>query len=405
MPLREGCRRISVEQLREKYSAVIMAYGATSDRMLGLEGETTLKGILPSRRVVDWYNGSLDMDLKEGEFDVRELEKIAIIGNGNIACDMSRMLLKDPSDFRNSDAPMHVIEALQKSKVHSIQMVARRGITQAAFTTKEIRELCSLDGLGVYMIKQEFQDSMTDASKVEKLIRGIGRRTEFLEKNATMIESPEQYLDVVNDKSKRKLILRFLRGPHSFLTDSEGSKCTGIRLSKMRLEGEVEQQRAIPVEGWEEEDPVWSNLECDALIKSIGYKSLKMDGLPFDERKSVIPHEFGCVKDTDGKLLVGLYVAGWIKRGPVGIIDATLRDSMETFRMLKHHIEGDLLPERTTSVDEVRDLLNDGEEQVVDLTGWRRILAEEIKRGIELEKIKEKVLDKGEMLGVAGSPK
>ena len=95
------------------------------------------------------------------------------------------------------------------------------------------------------------------------------------------------------------------------------------------------------------------NLKCDTLVKSIGYKSVEMEGVPFDSKRNVIPHEFGCVKDTiTGHLHVGLYVAGWIKRGPVGIVDATLRDSMETFKMLKHHLENDMLPEKTSTIEE-----------------------------------------------------
>ena len=143
---------MTIAQLREKYSAIIFCNGALSDRSLGLEHEDTLKGILPARRVVDWYNGSLDMNLVEGDFDVKQLEHIAIIGNGNIACDVSRMLLKDVNLFRDSDTPSNVLEALSKSKVHTVEMVARRGITQAAFTTKEIREICALDELELYMI-------------------------------------------------------------------------------------------------------------------------------------------------------------------------------------------------------------------------------------------------------------
>ena len=118
--LREGCKQVSIDELRDKYSAVILAYGATSDRDLGLEGEHTLQGILPSRRVVNWYNGSLDNDLQASEFDVRQMEQVAMIGNGNIACDMARMLLKNPKDFRDSDTPLHVLEALEASNVHTI---------------------------------------------------------------------------------------------------------------------------------------------------------------------------------------------------------------------------------------------------------------------------------------------
>jgi hypothetical protein len=125
------------------------------------------------------------------------------------------MLLKDVKEFSDSDAPSYVLDALRKSKLHTISMVARRGVTHAAFTTKEIKELCGLSTVPkFYVIRDEWNDSMaTDASKVEAVIRGINRRTEFIEQNATAIESPEHYLDVMSRKHERKLILRFLRNP------------------------------------------------------------------------------------------------------------------------------------------------------------------------------------------------
>ena len=151
------------------------------------------------------------------EFDVTQLEHIGIIGNGNIACDVSRMLLKDVNLFKDSDTPQHVLESLSRSNIHTIEMTARRGITQAAFTTKEIREICALEDLDLYMVQQEYEDSMTDASNTELLVKKIARRTQLLIDQATMIESPEHYLDVISKKNEKKLILRFLRNPVKFI--------------------------------------------------------------------------------------------------------------------------------------------------------------------------------------------
>lgn len=126
---KRGCRGISIQELRNKYSAVILAYGAISDRKLGLPGEDVLKGIFSSRRIANWYNGSLDNDLTPDEFDLERTGKIAIIGNGNIACDISRMLLQNVDNLRTSDAPQPVLNQLAKSNVHCIEMIGRRGIT------------------------------------------------------------------------------------------------------------------------------------------------------------------------------------------------------------------------------------------------------------------------------------
>ena len=126
-----------------------------------------------------------------------------------------------------------------------------------------------------------------------------------------------------------------------------------------------------------------------------------MPGVPFDKRRNVIPHHFGCVKDiATEKLQVGLYCAGWVKRGPVGIIDATLRDSMETFRMIKHHLEGDLLPEKLTSRDEVVSMLGSNLERIITMDKWEKIRDYEIDAGKAKGKLKEKILDKAEMLKI-----
>jgi NADPH-dependent glutamate synthase beta subunit-like oxidoreductase len=136
----------------------------------------------------------------------------------------------------------------------------------------------------------------------------------------------------------------------------------------MKLVGETERQRAI--ESDLPDSPVYSQLECDVLVKSIGYKSLELEGVPFDRKTNTIPNSFGCVVDpASGELQVGLYCAGWVKRGPVGIIDATLRDSLETFRMIKHHLENDLLKGSSTTTDEVRAMLKQGA-PLVETEGW-----------------------------------
>lgn len=160
--------------------------------MLGLDGETEARNLFPSRRVVDWYNGSLDNSIKPSDFDLEKINKLVIVGNGNIACDITRMLLKDPKHFSDSDAPEYVLKALRKSNLHLIQMVARRGIAQSAFTIKEIKEIYKLDDVHTYMFKDEVENSLNEASFTEKNVtKGIGRRTDFLLENSTLIESDE----------------------------------------------------------------------------------------------------------------------------------------------------------------------------------------------------------------------
>ena len=168
------------------------------------------------------------MDLGLDEFDPEAHSHIGIIGNGNIACDITRMFLKDPSEFHSSDTPEHVMKKLRKSKVNTVQMIGRRGITQAAFTTKEIRELANLANVTTYMVHDEIEDSMTDASHTEMLDRAIMRRTNFMKETFEQIESGEHYEDVLSRTNEKKLILRFLRNPTELLSDS--GRISGVTL-------------------------------------------------------------------------------------------------------------------------------------------------------------------------------
>ena len=143
---------VSLEALRNRYSAVVLAYGASKDRMLGLENETC-SGIYPSRRVVNWYNGSLDNDVSS--MNLENTRDALVIGNGNIFCDIARSMLKSPEILAKTDMPKSVVEELAASKLTNVQSVARRGITHTAFTTKEIREVAAIPGLELYMVKDE----------------------------------------------------------------------------------------------------------------------------------------------------------------------------------------------------------------------------------------------------------
>lgn len=194
---------------------------------------------------------------------------------------------------------------------------------------------------------------------------------------------------------KKKLILRYLLTPQEFITNEEGTKLQGMAFSQNKLEGAMNEQRAV---GDESLGPV--NIDADIVIKSIGYKSLPVTGVPFDHRKSIIPHDFGCVADPEkgNEIIPGLYVAGWAKRGPVGIIDATLRDTKETFGVLKHHLESAMLSEKTTSLDEIAQILPEAH---VTFKNWLKVDQEEVQKGAELNKVREKILDRSEMIDKA----
>jgi len=190
------------------------------------------------------------------------------------------------------------------------------------------------------------------------------------------------------------LILRYLKNPVELIGETE---IKGVTFEKMRLEGPPGDQKAVPKDPKE-----FTQIPCDLLIKSIGFKSKPIQGIPFDSKTCTVPHSQGCVLNEDKQPIPGLYVSGWLKRGPVGIIDSTLRDSVDTFRIIKHHLECDLLQEKKYSVDEIKTMLeNAGLSNVVDYESWQSVDKVERERGEVKGKTREKILNKDEMLKLA----
>jgi len=244
-------------------------------------------------------------------------------------------------------------------------------------------------------MRSEFEASLNEASLRETQAdfsvhaRGIARKLEFLKTTCQMLESEEHLQDVISSAPGKKVVLRYLRSPVDLLGEE---RVYGVRLERMRLTGEAGSQKAVP-----DEPQDIATVNCQLLIKSIGYKSQPIIGVPFNTKTHTVPHHQGCVLTPAGPQ-PGLYVAGWLKRGPSGIIDSTLRDSVETFRIIKHHLDCDMLPARSTSPQQVADLL--AGHRTVDYSDWQQIDRVERQRGAEAGKTREKVLCKDEMLGI-----
>lgn len=214
----------------------------------------------------------------------------------------------------------------------------------------------------MYMLREEIENSFTESSKEEMgagfspHARGVVRRTDFLKESFRILDTEEQVQDVMSQEG-RKLFLRYLYAPAELISDEEG-RVRSLKVNRTVLEGPPGKQKANLVPGESQ------NLACQLLIKSIGYKSLPIPGIPFDLKTNTIPNTHGCIVDENGVPMHGLYCAGWLKRGPVGIIDSTLRDSVDTFRIIKHDIEAGLLIEKTTSIEKVLETLSYREEVV-----------------------------------------
>jgi len=366
---------ISVEELQSCYDAVIFSNGAQTDRRLGIPGED-LTGSYTATEFVAWYNGH--PDYVNRTFDLSR-EVAAVIGQGNVAIDVARILCKTVDELKHTDITEASLAALAESRVREIHMIGRRGPVQAAFTPPEIREFADLEDCDPVVDPDDLKlkpTCETELGQDSKARKNFDALKGFAERPAPA-------------KGKR-FIVHFFESPVEIL--GEGSM-RAIRLEKNRLTGEPGRQKASGTgESYE--------MPCDVFFRSVGYRGVAMPGVPFEERWGVLPNDAGRIT-SDGVALPGLYAAGWIKRGPSGVIGTNKPDAIETVKNLLSDI-GQLTPCATPNSAAVMNLLSDRGVQVVDYTGWEKIDAAEVERGKAVGKPREKFVTIAEMLEAAG---
>ncbi|XP_066520782.1 NADPH:adrenodoxin oxidoreductase, mitochondrial [Hoplias malabaricus] len=370
---------ITVEELKNAYHGVVLSYGAEANNFLGIPGED-LSGVFSARDFVGWYNGlPSNMELHPE----LSCETVVILGQGNVALDVARILLSPLDVLKKTDVTQHALDVLAASQVRRVLIVGRRGPLQIAGTIKEVREMISLPKTKADMLLVDFE-GVSEALK--DLPRPRKRLTELLMKTLKTEDGGQ-------DADKR-WGFRFFRSPVQVLPGSDGKRAAGIRLAVNRLEGSGENAKAVPT--GETED-----LECGMVISSIGYKSLPIDPcVPFDTRRAVVPNIMGRVQDT-----AGLYCSGWVKRGPTGVIATTMNDSFDTARMLLKDMDSGMmdLSESKPGAQEITALLKERGVRTVTFSEWEKINSEEIRRGIAVGKPREKLLDVRQMLEIAWS--
>lgn len=376
-------RDISMEELRQAYHAVVLSYGAEGNRTMGVPGEH-LAGVYSAKDFVGWYNGlpscgQISPDLS--------CETAVILGQGNVALDVARILLAPVDMLKKTDITTPALDALAASRVNRVLIVGRRGPLQVACTIKELREMVNLPGTRPEMVAADF-DGVAEALK--DVARPRKRLTELMLKTA--LEPPGQKEQERRSSAHRSWALRFYRSPLEVLPDMEGERAAAIRLAINKLEGSGEGARAV-LTGEEEVVP------CGLVISSIGYKSLLIDpALPFDHNKAIVPNNMGRV--TQAK---GLYVSGWLKTGPTGVIATTMNSSFDTARSLLEDLSSgavDLSTERPGS-HSIRALLAQRGIKPVVFSDWEKIDQVETQRGETRGSPREKLLTVEEMLEVA----
>ncbi|XP_044234693.1 NADPH:adrenodoxin oxidoreductase, mitochondrial isoform X2 [Ursus arctos] len=310
-----------------------------------------------------------------------------ILGQGNVALDVARILLTPPEHLEKTDITEAALGVLRQSRVKTVWIVGRRGPLQVAFTIKELREMIQLPGTRPMLDPADFlglQDRIKEVPRQRK------RLTELLLRTAT--EKPG-----VEEAARRALAsrtwgLRFFRSPQQVLSSPDGRQVAGIRLAVTRLEGVGEAARAVPTGDAED-------LPCGLVLSSVGYKSRPIDpSVPFDPKRGVIPNMEGRVVDVPG-----LYCSGWVKRGPTGVIATTMTDSFLTGQMLLQDLKAGLLPSGPRpGYAAIEALLSSRGVRPVSFLDWEKLDAEEVSRGKGAGKPREKLLDPQEMLRLLG---
>jgi ferredoxin/flavodoxin---NADP+ reductase len=308
---------VTREDLLASYDAVVYATGAMRDRHLGIPGED-LPGSIAATDFVNWYCGHPDVD--PGVFSL-DAESVAVIGVGNVAVDVARILIRNPAELRETDVSQPVLDALTASKVREVHMIGRRGPAQAKFTTKELRELGELDGVDIVVGNGEADLDAFDPTGESARLAQADRHVRG---NYTVIS---EWAGRTPVGVGRRLTVRFWLRP----TEIHGrNHVEGLTLERTRLD---ESGRLIGTGELE-------TLDVQMVLRSVGYQSIPLAGVPFDERSSTVPHEAGRVLGPDGQPLPGEYVAGWLKRGPTGVIGTNKSDAAETVRSLLADLAG-----------------------------------------------------------------
>ena len=376
---------VSVADLRAHYHQLVYTTGAQTDRRMGIPGED-LPGSHPATEFVAWYNGH--PDYRDCQFDLSQ-ERVAVVGVGNVAVDVARVLCRTPDELARTDIADHALEALRQSRVREVYLLGRRGAAQAAFTNPEIKELGELEGADIAVMPEEVE--------LDPLSRGaldaIGDRAGF------------KKVDILNSYARRppggkprRLVLRFLVSPVAVLDNGTGA-VVGIRLVRNRLvasaTGAVQAQATDRFE----------ELPVGLVFRSVGYRGVPLPGVPFDDKWGVVLNEKGRVLDPDTKQpLPGEYTAGWIKRGPTGVIGTNKPDAAETVSaMLEDAAAGRALepPEPDTAAPER--LVRQRQPLYLSYADWLRLNELELATGQAAGRPRIKFTRVDEMLTALGN--
>jgi len=362
---------ITLGDLKKHYHAVIFSTGAITDQALDLPG-IGLEGSYGAADFVSWYDGHPDVPRTWP----LEAQEVAVIGNGNVALDVARMLSKHPEDLLPTEVPDNVYDGLVASPVTDVHVFGRRGPMQVKFTPLELRELGEMRDVDVVIHEEDF--ALDEAAQ-----QAIESNKQLFVINKIFNTWREREAGTAS----RRLHLHFYAKPLEVLGDNH---VTGFRYERTEPDGEggvkgTGEVREIPVQ---------------AVYRAVGYFGTPLAGIPFDSRYGIIPNHEGRVLDDSNCVVPGVYATGWIKRGPVGLIGHTKSDAMETIQHLVKDQGSWWSPEHPEEKS-VSDLLDSRGVVYTNLQGWHRLDETELARGVERGRERVKVVDRDEMMSAA----
>ncbi|WP_457974030.1 FAD-dependent oxidoreductase [Arthrobacter sp. D1-17] len=351
-------RDLTLHDFRSFYDAVIFSTGAIKDADLDIPG-IDLEGSFGAADFVSWYDGHPDVP-RDWPLDAKE---VAVIGNGNVALDVARMLVKHADELLVTEIPDNVYRGLKNSPVTDVHVFGRRGPAQVKFTPLELRELSHARDVDIVLYPEdfEFDEASDEAIRSNNQIKTmVNTLTNWLVEEHAEAEQP----------SSRRLHLHFLHSPVEIFDDGGSGKVAGIKFERMHLDGTGN------VKGTGD----FIDYPVQAVYRAIGYHGSPLDELEYDAKRGVIPNEGGRVLDAEGRPVPGIYATGWIKRGPVGLIGHTKGDALETIGFLLED-RLTLPPAKNPDPQAIIELLEERGIEYTTWEGWNKLNAHEAALG------------------------
>ena len=362
---------ITLDDLKKHYNAVIFSTGAVKDANLNIPG-IDLGGSFGAAAFVNWYDAHPDF---ERSWDLSAKE-IAVLGNGNVALDVARVLSKPAEAMLSTDIPDNVYQGLRASQATDVHVFGRRGPAQVKFSPLELREAVHIEGVDTIVYDEDFQYD-----------EGSQKAIDSNNQTRVMVKTLEELRSNEITGAKRRLHLHFFSAPVEIL--ERDGKVAGIKIERTQLDGTGN----VKPTGEFREFPI------QAVYRAVGYFGSELSEVPFDEKAGVIPNDKGRVLDSDGKHIQGVYATGWIKRGPVGLIGHTKSDAIETIAQIIEDKNTWWQP-ASPSEDSVTELLTSRKIDFVGWPEWLRIDAEEKRLGEAQERERIKLVEREDFLTV-----